>query len=74
MDVMQIVVKVVLILAALNWGLIAYNGTDLVKLALDIVQKPEYEKHVKLLIGVVGVYATYLLYIELSKPQFGPRM
>jgi uncharacterized membrane protein YuzA (DUF378 family) len=67
MDTVQIVITIVLIVAALNWGLVAYNGTDLVKILLNGVQRPEYEKHVKLAIGAVGVAAVYFLYVKLSK-------
>lgn len=49
------VIMILLIAGAINWGAIAYNGTDLV----SKVHNPVYEKYVKLAIGCSGIYALY---------------
>lgn len=56
-----LLVQVVLILAALNWALVAYNKTDLVQIATG---GGEIEKYAKFAVGVVGVYAAYQLYVR----------
>jgi uncharacterized membrane protein YuzA (DUF378 family) len=61
MDNLILAIQLVLIVAALNWGLVAYNGTDLVKLILNKLKFDQYERHVKLAIGAVAVYAAYQL-------------
>jgi uncharacterized membrane protein YuzA (DUF378 family) len=53
-----LVVQIVLILAAVNWGVVAYNGMDLVRMV-----SMGFDKHVKIIVGVVGVYAAYQLYL-----------
>lgn len=70
MDTLNLVVKIVLIVAALNWGLVAYNGTDLVKVALNAANAPQHEKLVKLAIGAVAVFAAYQLSQKLSAPTY----
>jgi uncharacterized membrane protein YuzA (DUF378 family) len=70
MDNLDLVIKIVLIVAALNWGLVAYNGTDLVKVALDAAKVPQHERYVKLAIGAVAVFAAYQLSQKLSAPAY----
>lgn len=56
-----ILVQVILILAALNWALVAYNKTDLVQI---VTGGGDIEKYTKFAIGAVGAYAAYQLYVE----------
>jgi uncharacterized membrane protein YuzA (DUF378 family) len=70
MNTLNLVIKIVLIVAALNWGLVAYNGTDLVKLILNLVKLPQYERHVKLAIGAVAVFAAYQLSQKLGASKY----
>lgn len=49
------VIMILLIAGAINWGTIAYNGTDLV----SKIGNPMYEKYIKLAIGCAGTYALY---------------
>ncbi|NDD83052.1 DUF378 domain-containing protein [bacterium] len=55
------IVQILLIAAAINWGLNAYDGTDLVKIATG---GGEIEKYVKYAIGAAGVYAAYVNYAK----------
>jgi uncharacterized membrane protein YuzA (DUF378 family) len=48
------VIMILLIAGAINWGLVAYNGTDLVALA-----GPTLEKYIKYAVGAAGGYALY---------------
>lgn len=61
---LNLLIQVVLIAAALNWGLVAYNGTDLVKLATG---GGDIEKYAKFAVAAAGAYATYLLYLAVTK-------
>lgn len=51
-----LVAQVLLIAAALNWGLNAYNGADAVKM---IVGAGDIEKYIKYAIAAAGLYAAY---------------
>ncbi|NBU33997.1 DUF378 domain-containing protein [bacterium] len=53
-------IQAILIIAAVNWALVAYNGTDLVAM---ITGPGEMEKYVKYAIGAVGLYAAYTAYM-----------
>ncbi len=50
----KFLVQVLIIAGALNWGLVAYNGTDLVTLAVGF---GDINRIIKLAIGVAGVIA-----------------
>jgi uncharacterized membrane protein YuzA (DUF378 family) len=62
--IITLVVQIVLILAAVNWGAVAYNGMDLVKMV-----SMGFDKYVKIVVGVVGVYAAYQLYLTVVPVQ-----
>ncbi|NBO99314.1 MAG: DUF378 domain-containing protein [Proteobacteria bacterium] len=59
-----ILVQVLLIAGAINWGLVAYNGTDAVKL---VTGGGQIEKIVKLAVAVAGLYSAYRLYVVYSQ-------
>lgn len=61
---LAILVQLLLIAGALNWGLVAYNGTDLVK---KVTNGGKIEKGVKLAVAAAGLYSAYQLYTALSK-------
>lgn len=52
-------ITLLLIFGAINWGLVAYNGTDLVNKVTVATGNPMYEQYVKYAIGVAGSYALY---------------
>lgn len=52
-------VQVILIVGAINWGLVAYNGTDLVK---QITGGGDIEMYVKYAVAAAGVYFAYVLF------------
>jgi uncharacterized membrane protein YuzA (DUF378 family) len=53
-DLVGFLVKVLLIAGAVNWGLVAYSGTDLVTL---VVGYGDINRIIKLIIGLAGVIA-----------------
>lgn len=53
------VVHALLIAGALNWGLVAYNGTDLVK---TLTGGGDFERYVKYIVALAGLYFAYVLY------------
>jgi uncharacterized membrane protein YuzA (DUF378 family) len=54
-----LVVQLLLIAGALNWGLVAYNGTDLVK---QVSGGGDMDKYAKFVVAAAGLYAAYMLY------------
>ena len=56
MKMFAMLIQVILIIAALNWGLVAYNGTDLVKM---VTGGGEIEKYAKFAVAAVGLLAIY---------------
>lgn len=57
-----LLVQILLIAGALNWGLIAYNGTDAVKM---VTGGGDIEKYVKFAVGFAGLYHAYTLYLAM---------
>lgn len=53
------IVQILIIAGALNWGLVAFNGTDLVK---QLTGGGDIEKYVKFTVAAAGVYYAYTLY------------
>lgn len=56
MKMFAMLIQVILIIAALNWGLVAYNGTDLVKM---VTGGGDIEKYAKFAVAAVGLLAVY---------------
>ena len=54
-----LLVQILLIAGALNWGLVAYNGMDGVKIATG---GGDAEKYVKFAVAAAGLYHAYTLY------------
>ena len=52
-------VQIILIVGAINWGLVAYNGTDLVE---QITGGGDIEKYVMYAVAASGVYFAYVLF------------
>lgn len=52
-------VQILVIAGAINWGLVAYNGTDLVTMATG---GGDIEKYAKFAVAAAGVYLAYTLY------------
>ncbi len=63
MDTLHLLTQLLLIAGALNWGLVSLGMPDAVKSAADLVQVPELEQYVKLLVAVAGLYALYRLVV-----------
>jgi uncharacterized membrane protein YuzA (DUF378 family) len=54
-----LLVQILLIAGALNWGLVAYNGTDAVNM---VTGGGDVAKYVKFAVAAAGVYQAWLLY------------
>jgi uncharacterized membrane protein YuzA (DUF378 family) len=61
-----LVVQIVLIIAAVNWGLDAYNKKDAVKM---LTNGGDFERYVKYAIAAVGLVAAYQLYVSQTKTK-----
>jgi uncharacterized membrane protein YuzA (DUF378 family) len=57
-NMLKLLVQILLIAGAINWGLVAYNETDVVKMATG---GGDIEKYVKYLVAVAGIYHAYTL-------------
>lgn len=63
-DIALLLVQVLLIAGALNWGLVAYNGTD----AVDTVVGAEYAKYVKFAVAAAALVQIYVMYANAVSP------
>ena len=61
---LELLVSVLLIAGALNWGAVAYFQRDLVK-ELSY-ENQQFEQYIKIAVGVAGMYAAFQLYKKLS--------
>ena len=66
-SIFQKVITIVLIAGAINWGLVAYNGTDLVRLLANLVSYPKLDYYIKLVVGLAGIIMLYKFYIQCCK-------
>jgi uncharacterized membrane protein YuzA (DUF378 family) len=57
MDYIKFFVQLLLIIAAINWGLVAYNSK------LDVVEilSGGFGTYIKYLVGIAGIYALFYL-------------
>jgi uncharacterized membrane protein YuzA (DUF378 family) len=53
-------VQILVIAGALNWGLVAFNGTDLVQ---QLTGGGDIEKYVKFAVAAAGIYLAYTIYV-----------
>jgi uncharacterized membrane protein YuzA (DUF378 family) len=63
MEYVKMIVKLLIIVGAINWGLVAYNGTDLVTMLALATGQPMVDRYIKYAVGVAGVYALYEFYL-----------
>lgn len=62
-------VQLLLIVGAINWGLLAYNGTDIVRLLSNIVGYTPLDRYLKLTVGIAGIYMLYkFVMTSINKP------
>lgn len=57
MDYIQMIVQILLIAGAINWGLVAYNGTDVVTIATG----EDLGRYVKFAVALAGIYHAYTI-------------
>lgn len=58
-NIANLLVQVILIVGALNWGLVAYNETDAVQM---VAGKGDAEKYIKFAVAAAGLYHAYYMY------------
>jgi uncharacterized membrane protein YuzA (DUF378 family) len=58
--ILLMLVQVLVIAGALNWGLVAFNGTDLVQ---QLTGGGDIEKYVKFAVAAAGIYLAYTIYV-----------
>jgi uncharacterized membrane protein YuzA (DUF378 family) len=63
-EIAFLLVQILLIAGALNWGLVAYNGTDVV----DTVVGVDNAKYVKFAVAIAAVVQIYVLYVKAVTP------
>jgi uncharacterized membrane protein YuzA (DUF378 family)/vacuolar-type H+-ATPase subunit H len=63
----KLIIQILVIAGAINWGLIAFQNTDLVK---SLVGTSQIEKYIKLAIGAAGLYYAYMIYNNESIENF----
>jgi uncharacterized membrane protein YuzA (DUF378 family) len=61
--IVLLLIQILLVAGALNWGLVAYNGMDAVKIATG---GGDIEKYVKFAVAAAGAYHAYTLYLASS--------
>lgn len=54
--ILQFTAMILVIVGALNWGSIAVLETDFVD---TLVKDPQYNRYVKMLVGVAGIFIAY---------------
>jgi uncharacterized membrane protein YuzA (DUF378 family) len=59
-NIINVIVMLVVIVGALNWGLIALNNFDLVKAITP--GNPDIERIIKGVVGLCGLYFIYIKY------------
>lgn len=63
----KLIIQILVIAGAINWGLIAVQNTDIVK---SLVGSGDLEKYIKLVIGAAGLYYAYMIYNNESIENF----
>lgn len=61
MDYLTLIVAIIVIIGAANWGAVGAFNVDLVHLATP--GYPMIEQGIKIVVGLAAVYYAYLLYI-----------
>jgi len=59
-NLINLIVAIVVIIGAINWGAVAGLNIDLVKLVTP--GYPSIEMYIKIAVGLAGVYYAYLMY------------
>ena len=63
----QKVTQILLIAGAINWGLVAFNQTDIVTFIATTIGYTKIDYYIKLIVGVAGIYALIKLILQFTK-------
>jgi uncharacterized membrane protein YuzA (DUF378 family) len=61
-QIIILVVQVLLIAGALNWGSVAFDGTDYVKVVTDFSGVADLHRYIKFVVAAAGLYSSFQLY------------
>jgi len=59
-QIINLIAFLLVIIGAINWGLVGVSGFDLVTYITP--DYPQIEKIIKILVGIAGIYVAYILY------------
>lgn len=65
MNYVNLIIALIVIIGAINWGMVAGMNMDLVKMAA--MGNGNIERYVKIAVGLAGVYYAYLIISEKLK-------
>jgi uncharacterized membrane protein YuzA (DUF378 family) len=68
--IINMIAIILVIIGAINWGLIAINGFDLVTFITP--DYPQIERLIKLIVGIAGIYFAYINYMPAKKTTQAP--
>lgn len=60
MNILNLIVVIIVIVGAVNWGAVAGLNMDLVKMITP--GYPDIERYIKIAVGLAGLYYAYLVY------------
>lgn len=67
-DIIEIIVRILVIIGALNWGIIAAGGKDVVPMLVG--GNENADKTIKIIVGAAAVYFAYLTFTKYAqKPE-----
>ena len=59
-QILHLIVIIIVIIGAVNWGLVGAFNKDLVKMITP--GQPNVENYIKIAVGIAGLYYAYLVY------------
>ena len=60
------IIQILLIVGAINWGLVTYNGVDIVRSLAQTVNYQPLDRYLKLTVGIAGLYMLYKLIMTMT--------
>ena len=60
MHILNLIVAIIVIVGAVNWGAVAGLNIDLVKMITP--GHADFERYIKIAVGLAGIYYAYLVY------------
>jgi uncharacterized membrane protein YuzA (DUF378 family) len=67
MHILNLIVAIIVIVGAVNWGAVAGLNMDLVKMITP--GHADIERYIKIAVGLAGIYYAYLVYTWKTQQQ-----